>query len=154
MPMDRAGVRADGGTEHVTSVTSLTAAERLCMLGWYSSAVPDVRRCISSQAAETNRAPFPISCGRRVVIRCGLPYRIFGMGFALFFPAEYANMILIRGFDFVMFLWWLAVSIPQSWVPECQYWECCGRGITGCWPRCLSSCSVHLAARDLPPLPI
>ncbi len=72
-----------------------------------------------SGVAETNRAPFDVVEGESEIV-AGHMIEYSGMAFALFFLAEYANMILVSTMVSTMFLGgWLS---PVGFLPDGLHW--------------------------------
>jgi len=71
-----------------------------------------------SGVAETNRAPFDVAEGESEIV-AGFHVEYSGMAFALFFLAEYANMILIAALTSVFFFGgWLSPLAGYPGVPD------------------------------------
>ena len=74
---------------------------------------------VISGIAETNRAPFDVVEGEAEVV-AGHMVEYSGMAFALFFLAEYANMILVSVLTSLLFLGgWLS---PVGFLPDGFFW--------------------------------
>lgn len=90
------------------------------LLNWYLLPLfPMFLVYLISGVAETNRAPFDMAEGESEIV-AGFHVEYSGMAFALFFLAEYANMILISFLTSIMFLGgWLS---PLPFLPDSFIW--------------------------------
>ena len=92
----------------------------LGLLNWYFIPLfPMFLVYLISGVAETNRAPFDMAEGESEIV-AGFHVEYSGMAFALFFLAEYANMILIAFMTSIMFMGgWLS---PVPFLPDSFIW--------------------------------
>jgi NADH-quinone oxidoreductase subunit H len=107
------------------NLSDIVAAQKGSFLHWFwLPLLPLFIVYFISGVAETNRAPFDVAEGESEIV-AGFHVEYSGMLFAVFFLAEYANMILISALATIMFLGgWLSPfqGIPYiedlfSWVP-------------------------------------
>lgn len=113
------GVLIAAGSLNLGSIVEAQNSD-LGVLGWFWAPLfPVFVIYFISGVAETNRAPFDVSEGESEIV-AGFHVEYAGMAFALFFLAEYANMILVSALAAVLFLGgWLS---PVPWVSDGVHW--------------------------------
>ncbi|MBS1160393.1 MAG: dehydrogenase subunit [Proteobacteria bacterium] len=96
------------------------AAMHLNFLSWnWLPLLPMFLVYLISGVAETNRAPFDVAEGESEIV-AGFFVEYSGMAFAVFFLAEYANMILVSALTSLLFLGgWLS---PVGFLPDGILW--------------------------------
>ena len=114
------GVLMAGGSLNLGDI--VLAQQGTSILSWFIIPLfPLFLVYFISGVAETNRAPFDVAEGESEIV-AGFHVEYSGIGFGLFFLAEYANMILITVLTVVFFLGgWLSpfAGIPgleDSWL--------------------------------------
>ena len=111
------GVLMAGGS---LNLGKIVAAQSGSLVHWFwLPLLPLFLIYFVSAVAETNRAPFDVAEGESEIV-AGFHVEYSGMAFAVFFLAEYANMILVSGLAVIMFLGgWLTPF--QGWMPEAAF---------------------------------
>jgi NADH-quinone oxidoreductase subunit H len=114
------GVLMAGGSLNLGDI--VTAQEGASIAGWFIWPLfPLFLVYFISGVAETNRAPFDVAEGESEIV-AGFHVEYSGIGFALFFLAEYTNMILIAALTVVFFVGgWLSpfagiAALEGSWL--------------------------------------
>ncbi len=94
------------------NLTDIVQAQAGGLLQWYWLPLfPLFLVYLISGVAETNRAPFDVAEGESEIV-AGFHVEYSGMAFAVFFLAEYANMILVATLTAIMFLGGWLSPIP------------------------------------------
>ena len=110
------GVLMAGGSLNLNDIVQ---AQRGSFLHWFWLPLfPLFLVYFISGVAETNRAPFDVAEGESEIV-AGFHVEYSGMTFAVFFLAEYANMILIAALTATMFMGgWLSPFEPIPVIGE------------------------------------
>ncbi len=105
---------------HSLNLVDIVNAQHGGVLNWYWLPLfPMFLVYLIAGVAETNRAPFDVAEGESEIV-AGFHVEYSGMAFAIFFLAEYANMILVATLTSILFLggWYPLFDIaPFNWIP-------------------------------------
>ncbi|MBS0225364.1 MAG: NADH-quinone oxidoreductase subunit NuoH [Proteobacteria bacterium] len=111
------GVLVAAGSLNMTDIVHAQAG-RFGLFSWFwLPLLPLFLIYFISGVAETNRAPFDVVEGESEIV-AGHMVEYSGSQFALFFLAEYANMILVSFLTALFFLGGWLSPIPASWIPD------------------------------------
>jgi len=113
------GVLLAGGSLNLVEIVQ---AQQGSLLHWFwLPLLPLFLVYFISGVAETNRAPFDVSEGESEIV-AGFHVEYSGMAFAVFFLAEYANMILIAALASLMFLGGWLSPFQGTWIESWFAW--------------------------------
>jgi NADH-quinone oxidoreductase subunit H len=113
------GVLIAGGSLNLVEIVE---AQQGSLLHWFwLPLLPLFLVYFISGVAETNRAPFDVSEGESEIV-AGFHVEYSGMAFAVFFLAEYANMILIAALASLMFLGGWLSPFQGTWFEAWFAW--------------------------------
>jgi len=113
------GVLLAGGSLNLVEIVQ---AQQGSVLHWFwLPLLPLFLVYFISGVAETNRAPFDVSEGESEIV-AGFHVEYSGMAFAVFFLAEYANMILIAALAALMFLGGWLSPFEGTWFESWFAW--------------------------------
>ena len=113
------GVLIAGGS---LNLVEIVRAQQGSLLHWFwLPLLPLFLVYFISGVAETNRAPFDVSEGESEIV-AGFHVEYSGMAFAVFFLAEYANMILIAALASLLFLGGWLSPFEGTWFESWFAW--------------------------------
>lgn len=105
---------------HSLNLVAIVNAQHGGVFHWYWLPLfPMFLVYLIAGVAETNRAPFDVAEGESEIV-AGFHVEYSGMAFAVFFLAEYANMILVSALTSLLFLggWYPLIDVaPFNWIP-------------------------------------
>jgi len=108
------GVLVASGTMNLSGIVNAQAGD-LGLLEWFFIPLfPLFIIYFISGVAETNRAPFDVAEGESEIV-AGFHVEYSGSAFAIFFLAEYANMMLISLLTPILFMGGWLSPFPASW---------------------------------------
>jgi NADH-quinone oxidoreductase subunit H len=113
------GVLIAGGS---LNLVDIVLAQQGSVLHWFwLPLLPLFLVYFISGVAETNRAPFDVAEGESEIV-AGFHVEYSGMAFAVFFLAEYANMILIAALTALMFMGGWLSPFEGTWFESWFAW--------------------------------
>ena len=108
------GVLVMSGTLNLGAIVQAQAGDAGLLEWFWLPLLPLFLIYFISGVAETNRAPFDVAEGESEIV-AGFHVEYGGAAFAVFFLAEYANMILISFLTTIMFMGGWLSPFPASW---------------------------------------
>ena len=100
------------------SMVGIVEAQRTAPAWFFVPQIVGMLTYFVSGVAETNRAPFDLPEAENELV-AGFHTEYSGMRFALFFLAEYANMIVVSAIVTTLFFGgWLPITLGLGWVSE------------------------------------
>ena len=102
------------GSLNLTDIVNAQASHK-GLFGWFwLPLLPVFVIYFISGVAETNRAPFDVAEGESEIV-AGFHVEYSGSAFAIFFLAEYANMILVSFLAAILFMGGWLSPFPDTW---------------------------------------
>ncbi len=111
------GVLIASGSLNLTQIVQAQAGDAGVFEWFWLPLLPLFLVYFISGVAETNRAPFEVVEGESEIV-AGHMVEYSGSQFALFFLAEYANMILVSFLTAIFFVGGWLSPIPAAWIPD------------------------------------
>jgi NADH-quinone oxidoreductase subunit H len=117
------GVLVASGTMNLTGIVHAQAGSLGALEWFFIPLFPLFIVYFISGVAETNRAPFDVAEGESEIV-AGFHVEYSGSAFAIFFLAEYANMMLVSLLTAILFMGgWLSPFPPGwGWLGEAGWW--------------------------------
>jgi NADH-quinone oxidoreductase subunit H len=117
------GVLVMSGSLNLTAIVEAQAGDAGALEWFWLPLLPLFLIYFISGVAETNRAPFDVAEGESEIV-AGFHVEYGGAAFAVFFLAEYANMILISFLTAIMFMGGWLSPFPAEWgaVAQSGWW--------------------------------
>ena len=102
------------GSLNLTDIVNAQAGHKGLLDWFWLPLLPVFVIYFISGVAETNRAPFDVAEGESEIV-AGFHVEYSGSAFAIFFLAEYANMILVSFLSAILFMGGWLSPFPSSW---------------------------------------